>query len=480
MSLATKIKDASIITIIDVAKKPLFVLNAMAESESERQFFLNGELCTRISGPLLSQTESDVFYALLYLGKQQKFKSDKIEFELNILLQVLKWTKGGKEYNRLKLAIDNLSRAQISIKNVFGDGSMGFGKLNMFSAYYIHPKKSQAVASGSWIKLHPQLLEKCRQGLLKSLHPLYFDIRSPIAKRLFAIVSLYASDLDEWRVPLLFLKEALPLQGESYAKLALVSKKLNDGLQILKNMALIHDFKLCRAGTLLRDASFKIMPNPDYYFSLKRARKSPGEEETVLPLSPKYSELEAKLINLGIDAHWIAKTLQDEKRLEKLMQQLAHYEFLLQSGKIVQNPAAWVVMAVEKNYALPAHVQKNYVSLKEQEQKAIDTKIDVLLEKAKYLFEAQDCKKAIALLENSSYRTHERVQKQLHDFRATLQTKNQLNAYLNQLDVEAKLHLFEEVWKNVATEAKITIGQAKESTFCQFIFQQKLLEKFSS
>lgn len=382
-----------IIMSMDFLRNPVFLPTNEVPDDFDGNFFVKGELKTTLKGASLIGDTADVFHALTHLASRQNFAHNKVSFVLNDLHKMLKLSRQGNSYLRVKKAIESLYNVSIEIQGVnLKSGKMSGGwRILTARSIYENKEKTKRNVSQSWVKFSDEMIELFRSGALKAVHPIYFELPEFIDRRLFSLISVRASDLKSWDVSVLTLKDLIPLLGnKKYKTPSGIIQQLEKNLNRMKKIGVIEGFEVIKLNKN-KDPMVAIRPNSSYYISksnpIKKApvisEKDPKKERTANALIPSKLEdpVVKQLMSYGISSD-VALDLvfSRENGLALAKLQIAYLEFKMKQGQgPKENIAGWLIQAIRTGYAVPPNAENPVEKEKKQ-------KVRKLLDDAEFLF----------------------------------------------------------------------------------------------
>lgn len=113
--------------------------------------------------------------------------------------------------------------------------------------------------------------------------------------------------------------------------------------------------------------------------TINKENKTRIKEQTVAVVfsNKEFSEnekvaLKQKMQTIGVHRQGIDKLI-DKYTPEKINDQIEHLMHMLKKGENIQKPGAWLIAAVEKDYALPKEIDKQALALESQEEARRDS-----------------------------------------------------------------------------------------------------------
>lgn len=355
--------DASpVIMSIDFLRNPVFIPGRDIPSDFDGNLFVNGELKVSIKGPPLDGDAADVFHALTHRAREQNFANNKVSFVLNDLHKQLNLSRQGNSYSRVRKAIKSLYEVSVEMQGVNLKSGKFEGGWRILTARALYDNKDRKKGQGSqsWVKFSDEMLELFRSGALKAVHPIYFKLPEAIDRRLFALISVRASDLRSWEIPALTLRDLIPLLGKKYSTPSGVLQQLSRNLTRLQEFGVIKGFEVLKTDNK-KEPLISIHPNSDFYISksspsrkLFSASEEPSKE-TDQTLTKLEDPIVKQLISHGVlpeSAMEAVFSKENGAALAKL--QLAHLSYLIKNAQAPRNPGGWLLEAIKKGYQMPS------------------------------------------------------------------------------------------------------------------------------
>lgn len=464
-----KNEDGPIFALMDFFKNPVFLLSREKPSGFDGNFLVSGEVKTIVSGASLLEDENDLFAATVHLYKKKyNFAVQTLDFTGQEILELMKWGTSGKSYQRLRKAAINLLSARVMIRDIFADGRSGEGGSTLISDYYIFDQAKSSSRNLNRITLSPLVMEKCRSGQLKAVHPIYFNLRRAQEKRLFALISVRASDLVQWDAPLFGLRDLMPLQGKTYEKFGQLKAKIEIILNGLKEKTVIRKYEFIKRN-FLSDSFFAIYPNHEYFFS----RQERGVVSTYEKSNEKHlnePELFKTLVDFGVTQSVVSELIVDQKMILEAKKQLEHFEFLVSKGKKPRDPPGWLIQAIKNQYAPPKDLEIKEVRSRKLVQRSLLKSAETYLSSGhfeKALSVADECLALGTLPAATRIKT---------EAEKVLNRKKIINQAKEGFSEEILDSLKEQAWERTAKLLKCNIDKVKQHAFGEPIWQETFNE----
>ncbi|AHY48299.1 Replication initiator protein A (plasmid) [Rubrobacter radiotolerans] len=283
--------------------------------------------------------DQDVYVALLQIiDRQGEIPPDGwIGFSLYEMVQLLKRTHGGRDYQQVKRSLDRLAGTRIQSKNAFYhkdsktfmDGT--FGLLDRVQ----HNETIDGVGRRSektWVQLSDYFVSSYRSDYLKGLDvDFYYSLNSAVAKRLYRFVDKKRNRRHQWQVDIFSLRDRIPLSNYRYP--SKIREKLAPAHEELTEKGFLESVTYSVAEDKTNLVSYKIRDD----FSSRRP-------STVLERTPENLIAVERLKAEGV---WgdVAEDLVSTFGPEKCV----HYCQLLPFQKKVRNRAGWLRWAISES-----------------------------------------------------------------------------------------------------------------------------------
>lgn len=454
-----------IITSIDFLKNPVFIPSFDTPDGYNGEFSVNGKVQVSLKGPALKANESDIFHALTHTAKKQNFKQNEVYFFMNDLLKLMHWERDGKNYARLKKSIDTLLEVGIEIEGVQPKMGKRSRRWQILTGreLYSGANKSQDILLKSWVRFSDEMLQLFKSGALKAIHPVYFDLRSPLEKRLFGLLSVRASDLEFWKVTLVMLRDLLPLTGKTYQYQSKIWDTLKCPLHRLKERGIIFDFELQKEKNS-NQLSLCMWLNHDFFVSTKR--RFTQKESSIID-----EPLVAELVKRGI-LEKVAKSLVDEaKDTQKIYKQLEHFD-----SKIISAPLSerlrpgWLVEAIRSDYTYSFHL------ISDNEEKKIKQSVD-LIKIAQNSFRHGEFDLVIQQAQNALMLNYsKKAEEIIGEARQIIDREEKLKSIKKLMKTEELGLLREKAWKKVSILSKKPLQEIIASVMYQDFCEDEIDE----
>ncbi len=299
---------------------------------------------------LLCAYDEPVYVAMLALTKMDGFKNQRIYFNTYEMLELMKWSIGGQQYNRLEVALERLIGVTIYTDYLWdnGDfkehGKIGFHIIDNFLV--IKGKKGIKNSYFEWNKI---IFESFLNGNLKNLNlDVYFSLATAISRRFYRLWSkrLYKND-----------QISFDLQELCHEKLG-ISRSMIYPSELKRKLE--PTLKEHIEKKLLSSAIFRKTKDGRWLLIITKYKEKPAlpSEEENLPSveeEPKTAKgsLMNQLVSLGI-AKKVAEELVsriDPKIIENQIEALPY-------RKNIDDKPAFLVKAIQDDYPFPGAFKK--------------------------------------------------------------------------------------------------------------------------
>ena len=453
-----------IITSMDFLKNPVFIPSFDVPDGYNGEFLVNGKVQVSLKGPALKANEADVFHALTHTAKSQEFKQHEVYFVMNDLLKLMRWERDGKNYARLKKSIDTLLEAGIEIEGVLEKMGKRSRRWQILTGRELSSgtNKSQDTQFKSWVRFSEEMLQLFKSGALKAIHPVYFELKSPLEKRLFSLLSVRASDLECWSVSLVALRELLPLTGKTYQYQSKIWDTLKGSLQRLKERGVLHEFEL-KKDKNSKQSSLCIWPNHDFFVSAKKrfSQKVTMKEEPIV----------IELVKRGISEKVAKNLIIETKDIQNIDKQLEHFDRKLTSASTTSRPGpGWLVEAIRNDYTPSSHVTSDDEEKKSKLRAELIKTAQNFFRQGQYEPAIQQAHEALKL---GISREADDVIKEAHQ---EINRKNQIQKLKARLSAEELNLLKQEAWQLVTILSKKPLQEIQASPMYQAFCEDKVNE----
>ena len=304
--------------------------------------------------------DDEVLLALIYFTKQSNdFTQRQVYFSRRQLLLLLNWQPEGRNYRRLEESLRRWVGVTIEYENSWYDNASKRYCSNVFhmlSSVLIHdsqPRRAQTPASQlplpfSSITWAEEPFASFQVGFLKQLDfKTYLSLPGPAAKRAFRF-------LDKR----LHRKQRLTIDLKEFACEKLGMSRAYKPNRILREVRENVIRPLIAAGFLAP------LSEEEMIVGLSR-----GKYELIFARAGSSLELAAnnlteQLVGRGVTAK-VAERLVSEQPADVIRAKIEIFDWMHEQGKEGDNPAGWLVKAIEDDYAPP----KGFVGKAEQQRR---------------------------------------------------------------------------------------------------------------
>lgn len=303
--------------------------------------------------------DEEVFLGLMHFLHRSGFNDRRVHFTQYSLFQRLGWGDGQWAYDRLQTSLDRLKGATIRSKEAFWDHK---GKCFVTKAFNLIDDYALSRRAGSTIGDEPFVssvsfsefvFESFRAGFIKTLDlDMYLELASPIARKMFRLLDkkLYKSPVYE--IDLMHLAQRIALTDISFP--SKIRQKFEGPHQELIDIGFLKSVRYLRKGnsTMLR-----------YTMAAKSEWKPVRERVRVLPVEhPLVRELVARGVTRDV-----AEALLKQHGEKQVADKLEVFDDMRSSNSplLTKNPAGFLRMSIEKDFAPPA----GYVSRAERQRR---------------------------------------------------------------------------------------------------------------
>jgi hypothetical protein len=187
-----------------------------------------------LPGPM----DMDVYLAVLELLELRGGMPEggKLHFSLYELVHILGWQPGGRTYAKLKESLRRIALTGIESENAFYSKGEQRHISDTFRLWSVHfsDKKSQRgdESSSHHIRFDEWFIRSFQDYYLKGLDTnFYWELDSPLSRRLYRLVDHKIGDGTRWEVELFTLQQQIPLADYRYAsKIKTVLKPAHEEL----------------------------------------------------------------------------------------------------------------------------------------------------------------------------------------------------------------------------------------------------------
>ena len=304
-------------------------------------------------------TPSDdmVLVALMKLTRDAGFSNQKIYFSRYELIKVLKWSDGGRSYERIDEAMNRLVGTHLVWDNAFWDNaakSWVDRKFNLIDDVYLYDREKyeRALAASdsrpkSWFKWSDVMFESFSSGYIKTIDlQMLQSLKEVVGRRLYRCLDKHFNNPNR--------KMPVEISIEELATKKLGFKKVP--ASHLKRMMQPAINELEEVGFVARDNQRFSGKGNSSVVRFAPQKKTQGIQSRQSNDNPGRGEapLLSRLKKLGISGKLASQWL--ETKPETVVKQLTHLDYLSQFGRPPTNKAAWLTTAIKSDFALPEGV----------------------------------------------------------------------------------------------------------------------------
>ncbi|MEM9410819.1 MAG: replication initiator protein A [Planctomycetota bacterium] len=320
---------------------------------------VNRKLTVAFSAEYGRPTPSDdmVLVALMKLTRDAGFSNQKIYFSRYELIKVLKWSDGGRSYERIDEAMNRLIGTHLVWDNAFWDNSAKSWvdrKFNLIDDVYLYDREKyeRALAASdsrpkSWFKWSDVMFESFNSGYIKTIDlQMLQSLREVVGRRLYRWLDKHFNNPNR--------KMPVEISIEELATKKLGFKKVP--ASHLKRM-------MQPAITELEEVGFVACDNQRFSgkgnssvvrFTPQKKNRRIENQQTSDVSGRGEAPLLSRLTQLGISGKLASQWLKSKP--ETVAKQLKHLDYLNQSGRPPTNKAAWLTTAIKSDFTLPEGV----------------------------------------------------------------------------------------------------------------------------
>jgi hypothetical protein len=286
-----------------------------------------------LPGPM----DMDVYLAVLELLEIRGGMPEggKLHFSLYELVRILGWQRGGRTYAKLKESLRRIALTGIESENAFyskGEQRHISDTFRLWSVHFSEKKSKRGDASSRHhIRFDEWFIRSFHDYYLKGLDTnFYWQLCSPLSRRLYRLVDHKIGDGTRWEVNLFDLQQQIPLADYRYAsKIRTVLKPAHEELTTKGYLAGVEYLAGSRMAFMITQSFAK----------RKRALEFRGTPEELIAI----------------------QTLRDEGMSGDVARDLVacygprhclKYADALPHQKNLHSPAGWLRRAIEESYEL--------------------------------------------------------------------------------------------------------------------------------
>lgn len=336
---------------------------AKSESKTERVTISASDNC-RLPLP----SDAKVFVALIALTTPGDFKNQLVNFNQSEILKILNWTPDGRNYERLKEALNRLRSIRFIFENSWysnGDKNYISEDFNILDSLKIVEQEKQGKRvkekKSCSFKWSDVLYKSFKENNVKDIKLEYLQTLSDLAFAMYRY-------LDKK----FYFKSYLEYDMEVFAKQMGINKTASNNLTKIKS-------RLIKASEELEVAGF-IKPLPvDKRFQMKRRGEwTISFSKLGVKELEQVSPLQQRLINHGLKAKQANKfiVLHGEQYVEKVLEYLENVALKSKISSI-NSTAAWLVSAFNNPEFRFPNSFKTSIEIKEEAKKTETVKRQV-------------------------------------------------------------------------------------------------------
>lgn len=307
--------------------------------------------------------DDEVLMCLLEITKERtNFENRNVPLSAYDIIKRMGWREEGKSYQRVKESLARLKGVSIIAENVFWNNNnksystMGFGIIDDYKIE--NPKKKKRADDDntqtpfpflSYIAWNQKLFHSFQNGNLKSINlALWRSWEHPITKRLHRYLDKHFYWTDTIIVPLTKLADVIPLPESQMRYASGIKRELNKAAA-----------EMVKAGYIER-WEYQKKSDGEYAVFYRSQRYSSKQNES----SFIQNDLLMRLTSAGV-SEVKAQSLIQAQAPALIQDWLDHLPFV----KNVQEPAAYLVSAIEGRWQIPAAAKKARKKYNEAQEK---------------------------------------------------------------------------------------------------------------
>lgn len=343
---------------ISIGKKTIeFIEKGMDENEKpvERKWIVTGS--DKYGLPV--SPDDEVLMCLLEITKEKtNFESRNVPITCYDIVKRMGWRDEGKSYQRIKESLARLKGVSITAENVFWNNNtrrystMGFGIIDDYAIEKQRKKRAdskQQTLPYSYIAWNQKLFQSFQNGNLKSINlPLWRSWKYPITRRLHRYLDKHFYWTNKVQVPLAKLASLIPLPESVANYPSTIKRELNKAAA-----------EMVKAGYIER-WQYQKKSDGEYAVFYRSQRYSSKQNES----SFIQNDLLMRLTSAGV-TEVKAQSLIQAQAPALIQDWLDHLPFV----KNVQEPAAYLVSAIEGRWQIPAAAKKARKKYNEAQEK---------------------------------------------------------------------------------------------------------------
>lgn len=303
--------------------------------------------------------DDEVLMCLLEITKEKtNFETRNVPITCYDIIKRMGWNDEGKNYQRVKDALARLKAVSITAENVFWNNNTkryttaGFG---IIDDYFIekpvrgHRSDGQQELHFSYIAWNQVLFQSFKNGNLKSIDlALWRYWKHPITRRLHRYLDKHFHWTSRIQVSLSRLASLIPLPESKIKYPSTMKQEINKAAQEMLNAGYIREFRYIRE-------------DGDEMAVFIRRENDGKQLETS---TPQDNTLLQRLVAASITRAKAERLLKNADR-DFISNWMDHLPFVTK----VQDPAAYLVSAIEGQWQIPARARKAKQRHDEEQQK---------------------------------------------------------------------------------------------------------------
>lgn len=352
---------------MNLAEFPLFALQRRANDVTELKY--ETTFRDKISGKrrvrrvtfqanpdygLPTAEDADILFALIAYAKQFPEFKRKNYFDVPFLIEELGWTKGGTNYQRVRLAIQRWDHTSIIYdgwwdavqKKYLDDVTLWF-----FDGHYIADNRGKTgdARTYSWFRFSDDFYTALSGDYIRKIDlEIFFKLKTPIAKHMYRFLGKrfyhddrQTFDLEKFATGHMGLSSNYPVSQ--------LKRKLKRSIEELENLHLIAP----------ADDKDRFTKRSKGQYNIVFARGS----EYVLPKDANQdiqqpglfeAPIVMRLTEYGYSLQAARKLAEDDNFSDEMIEEkIELLEWLLSEGKEIDDHASWLCKAIMQDYSPP-------------------------------------------------------------------------------------------------------------------------------
>lgn len=309
---------------------------------------------------LPTELDERVYVALLGISYNQGLTSKKIGFSIYQILKILDLPTSQQQYAVIEKSLDRLTAVTFKSQNAFFDNRDGAKKrvttvkaFHLIESYWLrymeaddHVRDGEGVPA--YVVWSEELWNSLKSGYIKNLDLHFFrSLTTPISRRLYRFLDKRMQYQTEYEIDIFELSARLAMVRYKYP--SRVYGKLKPALDELIAQGFLVSAELCKVGKYTR-VQFVRTDAP-----LKASKKQSLTENQPQGENP---ELVTRLMELTLSEDR-ARDMVERFSAEHIQAKIELLEWKLdphtrQKGRPIEDPAAWLIRAIEQDYKPPA------------------------------------------------------------------------------------------------------------------------------